>query len=554
MRLERWKRKIAHWYLKPFKKLFPYMDLKNEITLQSQDRAYDIVKNLVSDTEELSRKVIKEFADADKAYKKEMAQEVLDGDKEYKKKTVQEFLDTNQEECKEIVLNQINKKSNIRKELDRDFAEGIRIIYGKIEKVMYSQKKRLLYAVGFFLPVSAYDTISLYCDDVYIGDAYTGVVRKEFVEEYPAFHTVNAGWQFYSEYLDIEHPKCLKVLLKKNGKEIGCYSKEIEYSDNFLKVSNKPYWIDMNSVELRDSSVHKRIERFNGICYSLANWMPWNEYTFFKKFMDAKEEIAYGKKDVEEIFIDIFSDGNIIQFKNAKLEYQDANKLWIIINEILIHQEYYFEAPNDSPFIIDGGGNIGLAVFYFLSLYPDSEIISFEPSQEAYAILKKNAERNNWMNVTILPYALDLEERERRLLVPKNDCLGASLTERAKEYNKEDTIKEEMISCKKLSSYITKPVDFLKLDVEGVEVRILREISTQLSMVSHIFCEYHYGELVEDNDFCELIRILDEQEFKYQVSKSPNYQQMTGKKTMSYIGKRVSLNLWARKKKCYCDE
>lgn len=532
MRLERWKCRIAHWYLKPFKRLFQYMDLKNEITLQDQVMAYDMVKKLAGDTKELSRKVIKDFSDADKIYKKQMAQEVLDA---------------NFEDCKEIVLGQINRSSKIRKELDREFAEGTRVVYGRIEKAMYSQQNRQLCASGFFLPVSAYDTVSLYCDDLYVGDAQLGVVRKGLAEKYPIFHTVNSGWQFYSELLEIEQPKNLKVILKKNEEEVGCYSREIEFTDDFLSLTDKPYWIDMNSVELRDSSVHKRVDRFNNICCSLAEWMPWKDFTFYKRFIDAKEEIAYGEKSLEEVFIDIFSDDNIMQFKNARLEYQNANKFWIIINELLIQQEYYFETTTKTPFIIDGGGNIGLAVFYFLSLYPNAEIISFEPSQEAYTILKRNVQRNDWKNVTILPYALDLEEKERRLLVPENDCLGASLTERVKEYSIENSIKEEVILCKKLSSYITKQVDFLKLDVEGVEVRILREISAQLSMVSHIFCEYHYGELVEDNDFCELIQILGEQGFEYQVSKSPGHQQSTGKKTMKYVGRRISLNVWAKK-------
>lgn len=508
------------------------MNLKNEIALQNQDMAYDMVKSLAGDIEELSRKVIKEFADADKTYKKEMAQEVLDG---------------NQEDCIEIVLGQVNKNSNIRKELDREFAEGTRIIYGRIEKAMYSQEHRQLYASGFFLPVSAFDTVSLYCNDLYIGDAQLGVVRKNFAEKYPVFNTVNAGWQFYSGPINIEHPEELTVILKRKGKEIHSNSRNIETTDEFLILENKPYRINMNSVELRDSSVYKRVDRFNGICSSLSDWMPWDNSTFYKKFVDAKEEIAYGKTRIEEIFINIFSLDNVIQFKSASLEYQNANKFWIIINELLIQQEYYFETTNDSPFIIDGGANIGLAIFYFLSLYPKAEIIAFEPSQDAYAVLKRNVERNNWENVTILPYALDLEERERKLLVPQNDCLGATLTERAKEYNAENTIKAQEISCKKLSSYITKNVDFLKLDVEGVEVRILREIREKLSMISHVFCEYHYGELVEDNDFYELIQILREHGFEYQVDKSPGHHKSTGSKTMLYVGRRISLNVWAKR-------
>ena len=42
-----------------------------------------------------------------------------------------------------------------------------------------------------------------------------------------------------------------------------------------------------------------------------------------------------------------------------------------------------------------------------------------------------------------------------------------------------------------LSSLLNEKVDFLKLDVEGMESRVLREIDTQISTIGEICTEYH---------------------------------------------------------------
>lgn len=608
MRFVKLKRLIAHNYLRPFRKLFPYMDLRSEITGHDGDMAckmvYDLIKSdagleeraithMLASNKTLEKQITKKCIEKDRAYCKELIDDqfekhrdlkekvffqVAAGDKEMARKATFDYLKGNKADRQKVVRTELNeddayykelvqtklkrddtyykelvrakleKDKEIRKELDTEFAAGERIVYGRVEKAIYSAGNQCLYVSGFYLPLSAYDKVTLYCDDVCIGNAETGVIRREFTKKYPVFNAMNAGWQLYVKPLQIENLKKVEAVLYKDGQEVYRSSREVQIEEDAFLLDDKPYWINMNSMELRNSDVHKRIERFNSICHSLQDWMPWDDFRFYEKYISMKQEIAYSSKRVEEIFIEIFSIDNVMQFKNAEIEYQSANKFWLIVNELLINQEYYFETDNEAPFIIDGGSNIGLATFYFLTLYPKAEILAFEPSKDAYEVLQRNVERNHWEKVRILPYALDLEEKECELLVPKNDCLGASLTERATEYADDNTVITEKIMTKKLSTYITKPVEFLKLDIEGVEVRVLRELSEKLSEVSCLFCEYHYGENVTDNDFMELVAMLEQYGFAYHVTKSPSYQRMTGTKTMSYVGKRVSLNVWAKKR------
>ena len=56
---ERLKRFIAHNYLKLFKKLFPYMDLKNDITANDGELACNVIFSLMDSNTELSRKTVR---------------------------------------------------------------------------------------------------------------------------------------------------------------------------------------------------------------------------------------------------------------------------------------------------------------------------------------------------------------------------------------------------------------------------------------------------------------------------------------------------------------
>lgn len=60
-----------------------------------------------------------------------------------------------------------------------------------------------------------------------------------------------------------------------------------------------------------------------------------------------------------------------------------------MFNKIFKRQIYNFQIDNPAPYIIDAGANIGLGVIYFKKLFPDAEIIAFEPDPNIFAVMKK---------------------------------------------------------------------------------------------------------------------------------------------------------------------
>lgn len=424
------------------------------------------------------------------------------------------------------------------------------ILLGGISNCKYNDENGVFKIDGWFFPVCNYDKILVRQSGHCLGEAVLGMKRLDVYKNYPAGAEKYAGWMYQTKQIQIDLQKEITVEVYNKGRLIFCSRQKVQLqqTDGIWNGTINDYLLNVQNVKEDTDEARKRMRRFNEICMLLKEWMPWDQKQHYDKWIELREEIVFGKRRIEELFIEIFSSDHVIQFKHAKLRYQDAFRLWIIINELLVYQEYYFETDIDSPFIIDGGANIGLAIFYFKSLYPSAKIVAFEPSKAVYDILCLNIKENGWTNVQAYPYALDEEEQQCELLAPKDDCLGASLTSRPLEGAGGAEVLHETVICKKLSPYLTSAVDFLKLDIEGVEVRVLRELGANMQKVKRLFCEYHYGKTVKDNEFFELIRILETYGFVYQMSKSPSYQKSTEIKTMLRVGSRCSFNVWARNK------
>ena len=75
-------------------------------------------------------------------------------------------------------------------------------------------------------------------------------------------------------------------------------------------------------------------------------------------------------------------------------------------DEIWHNQSYFFECRTKRPFIIDCGSNIGLSVLYFKQLFPNSNILAFEPDPILCKYLNQNVRANGLTEIEILPKAV----------------------------------------------------------------------------------------------------------------------------------------------------
>ncbi|WP_396144334.1 FkbM family methyltransferase [Flavobacterium sp.] len=188
----------------------------------------------------------------------------------------------------------------------------------------------------------------------------------------------------------------------------------------------------------------------------------------------------------------------------------DSASFMFMHKEIFIDEIYRFKTTNSNPIIIDGGANIGLATIYLKSLHPNSKIIAFEPDSKIYKILESNIKSFNFTNVELVNKGL---WNATKTLFFKSEGADGGLVADIDN----TTESTESINVVSLKPYLQKPIDFLKLDIEGSETLVLKDIEDDLINVDKIFVEYH-SFVNQPQSLNEVINILTKAGFRLYMS------------------------------------
>jgi FkbM family methyltransferase len=187
-----------------------------------------------------------------------------------------------------------------------------------------------------------------------------------------------------------------------------------------------------------------------------------------------------------------------------------------VYNEKFKVNEYIFAAQTSTPFIIDCGANIGLSVLYFKKLYPQAKIIAFEPNPETFKLLEINVQQNNFQDVQVINAAVSDSDTELEFYVNDDDYPWSLSDTCVKDtYGGPAGWKTTKVPAVKLSSYITQHVDLLKLDIEGMEETVLKEIEGKLDDIEEIRLEFHTHKANTINDLDRTLALLNRHGFKY---------------------------------------
>jgi hypothetical protein len=90
-------------------------------------------------------------------------------------------------------------------------------------------------------------------------------------------------------------------------------------------------------------------------------------------------------------------------------------------------------------------------------------------------------------------------------------------------------------------------VDFLKLDIEGAEYKVLKDITENLHYVTNMFVEYH-GTFPQNNELVEIFEIISKAGFRFYIKEAANnypYPFLPKPRKLDYD---VQLNIFCFKK------
>lgn len=179
------------------------------------------------------------------------------------------------------------------------------------------------------------------------------------------------------------------------------------------------------------------------------------------------------------------------------------------LKEIFIDEIYNQQLPANAS-ILDCGAHIGLSVIYLKSICPSAHIVCFEPDAKNFELLKKNIASHQLKNIDAKNEAVWNENTYLHFIQDGN--MGSKIGD--------DTSGNTVtIKGTRLKDYINENIDFLKLDIEGAEYNVLKDIADNLGYVNNMFIEYH-GSFEQNNRLLEIFEIISKARFKIYIKEA----------------------------------
>ena len=167
----------------------------------------------------------------------------------------------------------------------------------------------------------------------------------------------------------------------------------------------------------------------------------------------------------------------------------------IFYKYIFVYEQYavpgVVEArPGDT--VVDAGGFIGDTACYFSRLVgPEGKVLSFEISPESVAFARENMRRNGCANVEVIPCALS--DGPGRIPLAINRLDPSSNAVASPEEAASAAAFAETIALDEFCERRGVRVDFIKADIEGSEMRMLRGAARTIARDAPVcaICLYH---------------------------------------------------------------
>lgn len=151
---------------------------------------------------------------------------------------------------------------------------------------------------------------------------------------------------------------------------------------------------------------------------------------------------------------------------------------------------------NSDSTVLDIGANIGLHALYFSAVAKNGLVIACEPQPKTFKTLEKNVCQNNIGNIVPLNVAIADAAKIATFYVKSDDAYSSLIDTNRKVLN--EKIK---VLCTTIDGLLGEiKVDFVKIDVEGLELSVLHSMSSLIQRNRPvIFCEIYKGNVEANN-------------------------------------------------------
>jgi FkbM family methyltransferase len=160
-----------------------------------------------------------------------------------------------------------------------------------------------------------------------------------------------------------------------------------------------------------------------------------------------------------------------------------------LVKEIFLGREYRLVGGYHPDVIVDIGANIGAVGVFFHLNYPKARLICFEPSPLSFSYLQRNL--GNLPHVELHPVGLsDRAAQQAQLFTGTKNCMQSTLMQSMEAGEEFESIELRRAS-EEFDRLELKHISILKVDTEGCELPILRDLGSRLEQVDLLYVEYH---------------------------------------------------------------
>lgn len=368
------------------------------------------------------------------------------------------------------------------------------------------------------------------------------------------FWNYKGGWQEIVDYLIslgykvvlLQKSKSdLRNIIDKTGRTLQDAINIISGAEFVVGISSGISWLSwaLKKKTILISGFTKPWYEFNENCYRVFNKHScngcWHKHTFdkgdwnwcpMKKNFECSTTITPEQVKVQintlvnkyDYFYTIESPDEKINLTNEiiQLRYhvRDFNSSACMFHEIFRELTYNFNECKINPgdVVLDIGANMGVFTRYAIA-NGAHEVYSFEPITENYDLLKKNSKE-----FSIIPFNSAISNKNGTEIFHIDSTSGGH-TILDKDPNNSRTDETREIDCYTIDylfkdNWIPDKIDFLKIDVEGAEIKVLEGISDEnLGKINKIAIEWHKF-LFDDKDLLD--RVIDRlysQKFQFYI-------------------------------------